>query len=52
MLGRGYWEGWGADDEDNEAEVKERIRGSAKFTKGYGGADLRVHFSYLFYLQC
>ena len=36
------WEGWGAGDEDNETEVKERIKGLAKLTKGYGGADLRV----------
>lgn len=42
------WEGWGASDEDNEVEVKERIKGLAKLTKGYGGADLRVNFSYLF----
>ena len=42
------WEGWGAGDEDNELEVKEKVKGLAKLTKGYGGADLRVHFSVLF----
>ena len=42
------WEGWGAGDEDNEVEVKERIKGLAKLTKGYGGADLRVHFTFFF----
>ena len=42
------WEGWGGGDkeeeksEEKEKEVKERIKGSAKLTKGYGGADLRV----------
>jgi SpoVK/Ycf46/Vps4 family AAA+-type ATPase len=45
------WEGWGAGDEDNEVEVREKVKGLAKLTKGYGGADLRVHsvsfFSFL-----
>jgi ATPase family AAA domain-containing protein 2 len=46
------WQGWGAGDEDNEAEVKERIKGLAKLTKGYGGADLRVHnYFYLFFIM-
>ena len=43
------WEGWGAGDEDNEVEVKEKIKGLAKLTKGYGGADLRVHFIYFLF---
>ena len=46
------WEGWGAGDEDNEAEVKERIKGLAKLTKGYGGADLRVYFSFFITFFC
>lgn len=33
------WAGWGEDDGE---EVKERLRGLAAMTKGYGGADLRV----------
>jgi len=41
------WEGWGGGDEDNEVDVKERIKGLAKLTKGYGGADLRVQFRVL-----
>ncbi|KAG7096390.1 hypothetical protein E1B28_003833 [Marasmius oreades] len=32
------WKGWS--DEDDES--KERVRGLAKLTKGYGGADLRA----------
>ncbi|KDR71037.1 hypothetical protein GALMADRAFT_75355 [Galerina marginata CBS 339.88] len=41
------WEGWGGgEDEDKneekECEVKGRINGLAKLTKGYGGADLRA----------
>ena len=40
------WHGWGAAEEDKEEEkereVKDKIRGLAKLTKGYGGADLRV----------
>ncbi|KIM42662.1 hypothetical protein M413DRAFT_70190 [Hebeloma cylindrosporum] len=43
------WEGWGGDrdgeeekSEEKEKEVKERIKGLAKLTKGYGGADLRA----------
>jgi ATPase family AAA domain-containing protein 2 len=32
------WKGWGPEDED----VEERLKGLAKMTKGYGGADLRV----------
>lgn len=43
------WEGWGAGDEDNEVEVKEKIKGLAKLTKGYGGADLRVNFSFFLF---
>ena len=45
------WEGWGAGDEDNEVEVKEKIKGLAKLSKGYGGADLQVclgFFSFFF----
>lgn len=49
------WEGWGGGDkeeeeksEEKEKEVKERIKGLAKLTKGYGGADLRVCFYDLF----
>ena len=41
------WEGWGADQDvapEKQAEVKERIKGLAKLTKGYGGADLRVRY--------
>jgi SpoVK/Ycf46/Vps4 family AAA+-type ATPase len=45
------WEGWGAGEdektEEKQKEVKERIRGLAKLTKGYGGADLRVRCSML-----
>lgn len=33
------WLGWGADEGE---QAKERLRGLAKLTKGYGGADLRV----------
>ncbi|KAF8632421.1 hypothetical protein AX17_004862 [Amanita inopinata Kibby_2008] len=33
------WVGWG---EDGGEEAKERIRGLATLTKGYGGADLRA----------
>ncbi|KAF8972102.1 hypothetical protein BDZ97DRAFT_1752715 [Flammula alnicola] len=40
------WEGWGAGEEekteDKQLEVKERLKGLAKLTKGYGGADLRA----------
>ena len=40
------WHGWGAAEEDKEEEkereIKDKIRGLAKLTKGYGGADLRV----------
>ncbi|KAJ3509073.1 hypothetical protein NLJ89_g5414 [Agrocybe chaxingu] len=40
------WEGWGASEEDKmeekEKEIKERVQGLAKLTKGYGGADLRA----------
>ena len=50
------WVGWGGSDkeeemvsEEKEKELKERIKGLAKLTKGYGGADLRVCFTiYLF----
>jgi SpoVK/Ycf46/Vps4 family AAA+-type ATPase len=35
----GKWAGWG---KDGGEEVKERLRGLATMTKGYGGADLRV----------
>ena len=41
----------GAGDEDIEVEVKEKIKGLAKLSKGYGGADLRVclgFFSFFF----
>jgi SpoVK/Ycf46/Vps4 family AAA+-type ATPase len=54
------WEGWGScskegegNAEEKENEVKERIKGLAKLTKGYGGADLRVSFirnSFFFFL--
>ena len=44
------WIGWGKPQEGSEGEreklkeeVKERITGLAKLTKGYGGADLRVY---------
>jgi len=50
------WEGWGGGDkeeeeksEEKEKEVKERIKGLAKLTKGYGGADLRVCFMICFF---
>ncbi|KAF9449012.1 AAA-domain-containing protein [Macrolepiota fuliginosa MF-IS2] len=33
------WEGWGKDEAEG---TKERLRGLAKLTKGYGGADLRA----------
>ena len=48
------WEGWATGDGENDVEVKERIKGLAKLTKGYGGADLRVHFCFLFFflLRC
>jgi SpoVK/Ycf46/Vps4 family AAA+-type ATPase len=40
------WEGWGGDEdektEEKAVEIKERVNGLAKLTKGYGGADLRV----------
>lgn len=40
------WEGWGGDEgektEEKALEIKERVNGLAKLTKGYGGADLRV----------
>lgn len=35
------WEGWGLDEGE---QAKERLKGLAKLTKGYGGADLRVCF--------
>jgi SpoVK/Ycf46/Vps4 family AAA+-type ATPase len=41
------WEGWGTEEGADE-QSKERLRGLAKLTKGYGGADLRVCSS-LFY---
>lgn len=48
------WEGWGGSEEDQteekQREVKERVRGLAKLTKGYGGADLRVCFFVSFFL--
>ncbi|KAJ3737779.1 hypothetical protein DFJ43DRAFT_1046313 [Lentinula guzmanii] len=34
------WEGWGSGEED--FRVKERVKGLAELTKGYGGADLRA----------
>ncbi|KAJ3781865.1 ATPase with bromodomain-containing protein [Lentinula aff. detonsa] len=34
------WEGWGSGEED--LRVKERVKGLAELTKGYGGADLRA----------
>jgi SpoVK/Ycf46/Vps4 family AAA+-type ATPase len=34
------WLGWSSDDGDEQG--KERLKGLAKLTKGYGGADLRV----------
>lgn len=43
------WHGWGGAEEDmaeeKVKEVKEKLMGLAKMTKGYGGADLRVIFS-------
>ncbi|KAF9477179.1 AAA-domain-containing protein [Pholiota conissans] len=40
------WLGWGAGEEEKteekQKEVKERVLGLAKLTKGYGGADLRA----------
>jgi ATPase family AAA domain-containing protein 2 len=32
------WKGWSPEDEG----IEERLKGLAKMTKGYGGADLRV----------
>lgn len=51
------WEGWGAGEEEAESEekareVKERIKGLAKLTKGYGGADLRVSFLFHCFFFC
>lgn len=49
------WEGW------KDGEGTENIKGLAKFTKGYGGADLRVgdftairagHHTHLYYRPC
>lgn len=44
------WEGWGAHEDDKveekQKEIKDRISGLAKLTKGYGGADLRVSVFY------
>ncbi|KAJ4464470.1 hypothetical protein J3R30DRAFT_3319302 [Lentinula aciculospora] len=34
------WKGWGLGEED--VKVKERMKGLAELTKGYGGADLRA----------
>lgn len=34
------WLGWGQEEGDEQA--KERLKGLAKLTRGYGGADLRV----------
>jgi len=37
------WEGWDASAEGEKGEkVREKLKGLAKLTKGYGGADLRV----------
>jgi len=40
------WHGWGGAEEDKteekESGVAERVKGLAKLTKGYGGADLRA----------
>lgn len=40
------WEGWGSNEGGEEGvlseKVKESIKGLARMTKGYGGADLRV----------
>jgi SpoVK/Ycf46/Vps4 family AAA+-type ATPase len=43
------WKGWGM----KEQGVADNVKGLAKLTKGYGGADLRVRFiSLLFFLRC
>ena len=44
------WEGWGAGAKETEVEVKERVQGLAKLTKGYGDVDLGVRFWLLFLL--
>jgi len=38
------WSGWGQEEGDEQVkeQTKERLKGLAKLTKGYGGADLRV----------
>ena len=38
------WSGWVQEEGDEQAKVqaKEKLKGLAKLTKGYGGADLRV----------
>lgn len=37
------WENWNPTEEGEKGEqVKEKLKGLAKMTKGYGGADLRV----------
>ncbi|KAF8882024.1 hypothetical protein CPB84DRAFT_1686882 [Gymnopilus junonius] len=40
------WEGWGGGEdektEEKEREIKDKVHGLAKLTKGYGGADLRA----------
>jgi SpoVK/Ycf46/Vps4 family AAA+-type ATPase len=55
------WAGWGKSQEtegckegvqEKLEEAGERIKGLAKLTKGYGGADLRVFTSVSFYLRC
>jgi SpoVK/Ycf46/Vps4 family AAA+-type ATPase len=39
------WEGWSG------PEGQEPIKGLAKMTKGYGGADLRVAYPFFFFFQ-
>ena len=49
------WVGWGKGAEGEKEEegqgggeaAKERLRGLAKLTKGYGGADLRVSWGFV-----
>ena len=36
------WEGWGTAEGELSEKAKESIKGLAKLTKGYGGADIRV----------
>lgn len=37
------WENWNPNEEGEKGEqVRERLKGLARMTKGYGGADLRV----------